>query len=380
MQYFSIPLFDTILRVISIYKSVSIFLKILLSPIALIYGAVVKVRNNLFDLKVMSSKSVSRTTICVGNLTVGGTGKTPHTDYLINLLSKSSRVAVLSRGYGRKSRGFRYVETNSTSTQVGDEPLQLKLKFPEVVIAVDGNRVRGAEQIIEDFPEIDVILLDDAFQHRYIKPGFSILLTDFNNLVTKDYFLPLGRLRDSLSQLRRADCIIVTKCPKNIKPIDQRIVTKELNPYPYQSVYFSWFEYGNPKPVFNVSNPFVFEKNKKILAFAGIANPKLFFEYVENQFTLSKKVSFPDHHAYSEKKIRAIFETFSKIEGQSKAILTTEKDAARIRSFSNLNDEIKSSIYYIPIEVTFSNETMADFNLKIETYVRKSKRNRSVYK
>jgi tetraacyldisaccharide 4'-kinase len=227
MQYFSIPLFDTILRVISIYKSVSIFLKILLSPIALIYGAVVKVRNNLFDLKVMSSKSVSRTTICVGNLTVGGTGKTPHTDYLINLLSKSSRVAVLSRGYGRKSRGFRYVETNSTSTQVGDEPLQLKLKFPEVVIAVDGNRVRGAEQIIEDFPEIDVILLDDAFQHRYIKPGFSILLTDFNNLVTKDYFLPLGRLRDSLSQLRRADCIIVTKCPKNKKPIDQRIVTKE---------------------------------------------------------------------------------------------------------------------------------------------------------
>ncbi|HOP05475.1 MAG TPA: tetraacyldisaccharide 4'-kinase [Tenuifilaceae bacterium] len=357
----------------------SILFKILLSPIALIYGAVVKVRNSLFDLKIIGSKMVSRPTICIGNLTVGGTGKTPHTDYLISLLSKKFSVAVLSRGYGRKTKGFRYVEIDSTSTQVGDEPLQLKLKFPEVVIAVDGNRVRGAEKIIKDFPEVNVILLDDAFQHRYIKPGYSILLTDFNNLVTKDYFLPLGRLRDSLSQLHRADCIIVTKCPQNLKPIDQRIVTKELKPFPYQSVFFSWFEYGTPKPVFSVTEPLAFEKSTQILAFAGLANPKPFFEYIDNQFCLQKKVTFPDHYAYSEKKIRAIFETFSKIEGQNKAILTTEKDAARIRSLVGLGNEIVESIYYIPIEVVFSNETMADFNHKIETYVRKSKGNRSVY-
>lgn len=359
---------------------VNSFARILLAPLALLFGFAVKFRNLLFDYKILKSKEVGRPTICVGNLTVGGTGKTPHVEYLVNLLIPKYKVATLSRGYKRKTKGFRFVDSESTAELVGDEPLQIKTKFPDITVAVDGNRFRGATKIIKDFPDTEIILLDDAFQHRYIKPGFLILLVDFNNLITRDHFLPFGRLRDSVKEKSRADIIVITKCPRNIKPIDQRVITKEIGPYPYQSIFFSNFDYGKPIPVFgHIENELNITKETKSLAIAGIANPLPFFDHIEEITTIAQKIAFPDHYPFSEKKIKAIFESFSKIEGQHKAIFTTEKDAVRIRSFADIDEEIKRSLYFVPIEVNFCGDTMADFNLKIESYVRKSKGNRNVH-
>jgi tetraacyldisaccharide 4'-kinase len=350
-------------------------LKILLAPFALIYGFAVKVRNLLFDYRILKSTTVGRPTICVGNLTVGGTGKTPHVEYLVNLLATKHKVATLSRGYKRQTKGFLYADVDSTSQQVGDEPLQIKTKFPDAIVAVNGNRVEGAQRIIKDYPDIETIILDDAFQHRSIKPGFSILLMDFNNLVTKDYFLPVGRLRDSLKEIRRADIVVVTKCPVNIKPIDQRIITTELNLYPYQTIFFSWFEYGDPIPVFkDATSACKVIKSTTTIALAGIANPFPFFQHLEEQTTLVQKNAFPDHYPYSEKKIKAIFESLSGIDSNNKAIITTEKDAARLKNLEGLDESVKRSIFYIPIEVAFSGESAKDFNKKIEDYVRTSKR------
>ena len=358
-----------------------IFLKAILAPIALLYGLAVKFRNWLFDNKILKSKEVDCPTICVGNLTVGGTGKTPHVEYLVQLLSSHFSVATLSRGYKRKSKGFLYVEPESTSELVGDEPLQLKTKFHAVTVAVDGNRVRGAQRIVRDQNQIDVIILDDAFQHRYIKPGYSILLTDYSNLITKDFFLPMGKLRDSLSEKKRADCIIVTKCPRNISKIEQQKILKELSPASYQAVYFTTLDYGNPCPVFpeHASN-FNPSKETQTIAIAGIANPAPFFSYVEQHTSLLRKLAFPDHFAYSEKKINAIFEKLNRFEGNNKAIVTTEKDAVRLKSLNQLDDQVKRIFFYVPVRVVFCGEAASDFNHKIETYVNKSKGNHSFYK
>jgi tetraacyldisaccharide 4'-kinase len=356
-------------------------LKLLTAPIALIYGIVVKIRNLLYDIKIFKSVSINRATICVGNLTVGGTGKTPHVEYLIRILSSKYRIAILSRGYKRKTKGFRFVEVESTEEEVGDEPLQIKTKYPEITVAVDGNRVRGANTLISNQPDIEVILLDDAFQHRRIQPGYSILLTDYNNLITKDHFLPLGRLRDSLSELSRADCVVVTKCPKVIKPIEQRIITKELNLYPYQSIFFSSLNYGTPLHVFqDNSMPLDFSPKFKVFLIAGIANPLPFFDYVKSKFDVVESATFPDHYRYSEKKIRAIFERFSKINTNHKVIITTEKDAIRLRAINGIEKAIKDALFYIPIEVVFTNDSESIFTNQIESYVRKSKRNGSLHK
>ncbi len=356
-------------------------LRLLTAPIALVYGIAVKVRNLLYDLKIIKSIPIKRATICVGNLTVGGTGKTPHVEYLIHMLSPKYKIAILSRGYKRKTKGFRYVEVESTEEEVGDEPLQIKTKYPEITVAVDGNRVRGANTLITNEPNIEVILLDDAFQHRRIQPGYSILLTDYNNLITNDYFLPLGRLRDSLSELSRADCVIVTKCPKAIKPIELRIITKELNLMPYQSIFFSSLNYGTPLPVFR-DNPMLLEISPrlKVLIIAGIANPLPFFDYVKSKFDVVDSIAFPDHYRYTEKKIRAIFERFSKINTNHKIIITTEKDATRIKAINSLDQNERNALFYIPIEVVLANDSESVFTNQIESYVRKSKRNGSLYK
>jgi tetraacyldisaccharide 4'-kinase len=354
--------------------------KLLLAPLAFLYGFVVYVRNYLFDIKVLKSTSFNLPVICIGNLTVGGTGKTPHVEYLISELESNFKLATLSRGYKRKTKGFILANETSNALQIGDEPFQIFLKFPKVTVAVDENRVRGINNLINLQPDIDIILLDDAFQHRYVKPGISILLVDYNNLVTKDYFLPLGRLRDSVSQLHRADMVIVTKCPDDMKPIDQRIVTKELNLFPYQNIYFTKLKYGELKPVFTDS---VYDK--KVLAdcstfaVAGIANPTPFFNHLEKKSTLVNTISLPDHFNFTEKKIKAIFDNFSGVTEKNKLIVTTEKDAMRLRGFNDLSTDIKQSLYYIPIEIEFLNELAEDFNKKIRAYVRKSKRNNSLH-
>ncbi len=356
-------------------------MKLVYAFIAVIYGMVVHIRNFLFDIKVLRSVTFNIPTICVGNLTVGGTGKTPHVEYLIKLLSEKYNVATLSRGYKRKTKGFILASASSTASQIGDEPHQIYSKHPNINVAVDEKRVRGIKSIIEEKPDTDVILLDDAFQHRYVKPGHSILLVDYNNLVTRDYFLPLGRLRDSISQLHRAETVIITKCPANIKPIDQRIISKELKLFPYQDIFFTSYSYGCLSPVFNdLSQPTTNFENYKILAFAGIANPKPFFNHLDSNFNLVDTIEFPDHFNFTEKKIKAIFEKFSHIEDDRKIIVTTEKDASRLKEYKQqLSEDIKRNFYYIPIEVEFLNGATKDFNNKIFKYVRKSKRDHGLH-
>lgn len=218
-----------------------------LYPASWLYGAAVMMRNKLFDWEVLQSKSFDIPIISVGNLAVGGTGKTPHTEYLIKSLCNQYNVAVLSRGYKRHTKGYVLATPESTARSIGDEPYQMHQKFPSVTVAVDEKRCHGIEKLLAlQKPSIDVILLDDAFQHRYVKPGLSILLTDYHRLFCDDTLLPAGRLREPISGKNRAQIVIVTKCPQDIKPIDYNIITKRLNLYPYQQLFFSSFRYGNP--------------------------------------------------------------------------------------------------------------------------------------
>ena len=221
-----------------------------LYPVSLLYGTGVWLRNKLFDWNILKERSFPLPVISVGNITVGGTGKTPHTEYLIRLLSKEYQVSVLSRGYKRKSKGFILSTTHSTVSEIGDEPYQMKQKYPHVHVAVDANRCNGIEQLCSHniTPETDVILLDDAFQHRYVKPGMNILLVNYHRLICNDMLLPAGKLRENPNGKHRAKIVIVTKCPKNITPIDLRVLTKQMELFPYQYLFFTTFEYGKLYP------------------------------------------------------------------------------------------------------------------------------------
>ena len=360
--------------------SFQMIFRFLLSPLALLYGIAIYIRNWLFDLGILKSHSFSTPTICVGNLTVGGTGKTPHIEYLVNLLQNNFSVATLSRGYKRKTKGFLLANPASNAHDIGDEPMQIKLKFPNITVAVDENRVRGINNLLESNPSIDVVLLDDAFQHRYVKAGLNILLTDYNNLIYKDYFLPVGRLRDSIVQKRRANTVIVTKCPANLKIAEQKAIAAKLKLSEKQELYFTSLKYGSLKPVFDDKN--IDENsisNCQIIALAGIANPIPFFEYLKNEYTVCDIMQYSDHYHFTETKIRAIFEKFSMHPNKPGAIVTTEKDAARIKVFKELPIEMRSAFYYIPIEVDFLNAQGNDFNNKLHEYVRKSKRNNGIH-
>jgi tetraacyldisaccharide 4'-kinase len=346
-------------------------LRWLLLPFSIIYGAVVGFRNLLFDWGVLKSTAVSIPTICIGNLTVGGTGKTPHVEYVVELLRHYSNVATLSRGYKRKSKGFNYASTNSTVNGVGDEPLQIKNKFPEVTVAVDGDRVGGVKKLISGNPLLDVVILDDAFQHRYIKPGLSILLVDYSRPVWNDVFLPTGNLRDSFKERRRADIVVFTKSPANISSFKMEEYSKAMKLKGNQKVFFSTFSYGNPIPVFSKeSGNFLIEQNTQAIAFSGIAKPFPFFSYVESICQLNEIMVFSDHHFFSKKEIQTIFDKFSKINTENKVLLTTEKDAMRIRSLEGFDSEIKSKLFYIPVTVEFLGDNQAEFNNKIISYVR----------
>lgn len=355
-----------------------LILRILLVPIALLYGAAIYVRNFLFDIGVKKSTSFSRAVICIGNLTVGGTGKTPHTENLINLLKDDFNVATLSRGYKRKTKGFLLASSNSTASEIGDEPMQMLSKFPEITVAVDEQRVRGVETLLQQKPSTDIILLDDAFQHRYVKPGFSILLTDYNNLIYKDFFLPTGTLRDSFTQRKRANLVMVTKCPTNLSGNEQQKIKHKLKLKPNQQVFFTSYRYGNIKPVFETGT--APKEPVTVTALAGIANPKPFFRHLKANFSITNTIDLADHYRFTETKIKAIFESFSSLrEGATHILITTEKDAARIKEFTNLPDAIKSAFYYIPIEVEFLDGKQDEYYSKILEYVGESKKNNSLH-
>lgn len=348
-------------------------IKYLLAPIAVIYGLIIKIRNLLFDHAILRSISFEKPVICIGNITVGGTGKTPHVEYLLNLLSSNFNVATLSRGYRRKTTGFKYATDKSTSIEVGDEPLQMKLKYPSVQVAVDANRVNGISKLITENRGIDLIVLDDAYQHRWVKPGLLVLLIDFNNLITRDYFLPIGRLRDSVKEKRRADIVIITKCPEGLSSEKMASVVKELKLRSNQGIYFTTMVYGEPVPVFKeYGSSLELSKNKVVFAFAGIANPIFFFSFIRSKANLIESYTFPDHFTFTKNKNYPIFDSYLKNSAIDKAIITTEKDAARLRGIDSLDEDLKKGLFYIPIEVKFLDNQEKNFNKQIISYARKN--------
>jgi tetraacyldisaccharide 4'-kinase len=357
---------------------------ILLYPLALIWGLITAIKNFLYNAGILPSVEFHLPVICVGNITVGGTGKTPHTEYLTNLLRKNFKVATLSRGYKRKTRNFRIATSDSLVSEIGDEPLQISRKFPDVFVAVDRNRVNGVKRILECNPETDVIILDDGFQHRRITPGFSILLSDFDRLIIRDHLLPYGNLREHKENMRRADIILITKSPENISPIQRRIIVKEIDKAPYQNLYFTTFRYNEPIPVFDnnnhVNNQLDLSKCSDcgIVLVTGIANPLPLKEYLQKRISEVIHLSFPDHYKFNRNDIKAVSSTFNDLKSPIKYVLTTEKDAVRLREIVNIAEPMRSALFYIPVGVNFLNNDKNEFDNLIVDYVRKNKRNNRI--
>ena len=354
-----------------------------LLPLSWIYGCLVRLRNFCFDVGILKSHSFSVPIIAVGNITVGGTGKTPHVEYLIKLLKGRSKIAVLSRGYKRKSKGFIVADKDSTVRDIGDEPFQMKRKYPDTIVAVDKKRVHGIKILTEQNHSLDVILLDDAFQHRYVKPGINILLVDYHRLIIYDKLLPAGRLREPLSGKNRADIVIVTKCPTSLKPMDFRVITKAMDLFPYQHLYFTTLQYECLRHINNNSTRTFasLKPDEHVLLLTGIASPQQIVEdlatLIPEGETLSKRLTsmaFPDHHDFKKKDVLRINETFAAMPSP-KCIITTEKDAARLSCIEGLSDEVCQHLYSLPVNVKFMLEQEESFNENIIGYVRKNSRN-----
>lgn len=348
-----------------------------LKPFSWIYGLAVGFRNLLFEMGVLKSKSFAVPVISVGNITVGGTGKTPHVEYLVRLLQNRFHVAVLSRGYKRKSRGFLIADSQTTAFDIGDEPFQMKRKFPNLTVAVDKKRVHGIEQLMSGQSQLDVVLLDDAFQHRYVKPGVNILLVDYHRLIIYDCLLPAGRLREPLSGKNRADIVIVTKCPKTLRPMDFRVITKAMNLYPYQELFFTTLDYEALQPVFPDcrEHPMRLEQispKTNVLLLTGIASPRQLKEDImaSSQCVLTE-LSFADHQNFRKKDVALINQTFAALPSP-KCIITTEKDAARIITTEGWSDEVRTALLALPVKISFALHKQEAFNQMILGYVRKN--------
>ena len=353
-------------------------MKILLFPFSLLYALVVSFRNYLFDVHILRSREFNVPVICVGNISVGGTGKTPHASYLVELLKNDFRIAVLSRGYKRITSGFQVATLQSTVFDIGDEPRLIKQKYPEAIVAVDGDRVHGITRLMEVEKDLDVVILDDGYQHRWVKPGLSILLVDYNRIITKDFYLPTGRLRESSTAMKRAQVIIFTKCPESLKPIERRIAIKDLNPLPTQHIYFTTFAYGALTPVFKddaspMSMEEMKEKEPSILLVSGIANPRMLKRYLRRITPKITEKEYPDHYAFRENDVSQIIDCWKHMEGEHNYIITTEKDAMRLQFYPDMDPAARAALYYVPVDVKFLDQEEEQFNKQILSYVGSNK-------
>ena len=348
-------------------------LKILLLPFAFIYGIITLIRNRLYDGGFLKVTKFDVHTIGVGNLSVGGAGKTPLVEYLIRLLKKEeTKLATLSRGYKRKTSGFILADENSTAEDIGDEPLIYKYKY-NVQVAVDGNRVNGVKKLIaleNNAPKI--ILLDDVFQHRAIKCGLNIVVSDYNNLYFNDTMLPAGTLREFKSGIIRADIIVITKTPDRTSPVEIRNILKDVNPKAHQQVFFSYLKYGELYSI-NNSNEKIDTLNDlfrfRVISFAGIANAQPMVNYLKEYSADVKHLQFNDHHEFSIKDLEDIERYYNSFEGGNKILVTTEKDFMRLKSNLVWGIAQRMNIYILPIEVTFKDKE-EEFNQEILKYVR----------
>jgi tetraacyldisaccharide 4'-kinase len=349
---------------IQTFKSLIYFLLI---PLSFIYGSITAIRNLLFDYGIFKSVSHNIPIICIGNLSVGGTGKTPHTQYIIDLLNPDYKVAILSRGYGRKTSTLQYVETTSNATEVGDEPLQLKLNNPNCIVVVEKNRNKGVKKILKDFPETDVILLDDGYQHRWIKAGFNILITPYASPFYKDNLLPVGNLRESKKGAERANAIVFSKTPENINPTLKKGMLERLHLFAHQKAYFSHINYCTWRCI-STNKEFTSDEKYSITLVSGIANPSPLLNYLQNKGHKVKHLKFADHHNYTPNDIANILSKYNKDSSAKKLILTTEKDATKLRVFEK--DFDTANVYYLPIEIDF--EDKEKFEKQLLNYVAKN--------
>ena len=360
-----------------------------LLPLSWLYGLGVRFRNALFEMGILKQHSYSLPVISVGNITVGGSGKTPHVEYLVRLLNNLTKVAVLSRGYKRKSKGYVLANENTTIEEIGDEPYQMKEKFRNIYVAVDKRRTEGIDRLTHDdaTKDVDVILLDDAFQHRYVKPGINILLVDYHRLIIYDKLIPAGRLREPLEGKRRADIVIITKCPPDLKPMEIRVLTKAMDLYPYQDLYFTTLQYEPLKHYSDISD----KPNAKesltlndihgynVLLLTGIASPKQILNDLKPYGLKVTPMTFGDHHNFSSRDIDAINSKFAALQSP-KIIITTEKDASRLQAVNGLSEQTKENLYALPIRIKFMLDQEEQFNQKIISYVRKNSRNSILFK
>jgi tetraacyldisaccharide 4'-kinase len=345
--------------------------RVLLLPFALLYGFVVVVRNWFYDKGIKKPVTFGLPLICVGNLSIGGTGKSPMVEYLVLHLKNRFKVATLSRGYKRKTKGYALASEHTTAIDVGDEPMQFYRKFPDVPVAVGEQRILAIPQLLHDRPETEAIILDDAFQHRAIKAGFNILLTDCGNLFTRDFFLPTGDLRDSRSSYKRADVIVVTKCPVDLSEEDKMEIIKEIEPLSHQQVFFTVISYGTIYHI--VRNIYgSIDEETEVLLVTGIANPKPLKKYLEEHIHTYHLMQFNDHHIFSIDDWRDIKKRFESMESDKKIILTTEKDAMRLKKFEHEIDGMP--FYVLPIEHRFLFNEGEEFVRKIVGFIENFKK------
>ena len=337
-----------------------------LLPVSFIYGGIIKLRNRLFDKKILRSATFDFPIICIGNLSVGGTGKTPMVEYVVNLLHEQYKTATLSRGYKRKTKGFLIADENSKASDIGDEPMQIHKKFPDITVAVAEERVIGIPKLLFEKPETQVIILDDAFQHREVSAGLNILLTDFNNLYSSDYLLPAGSLRDNKKSSQRADIIVVTKCESNLTDDIKKEVIDELEPKESQHVFFASIGYGTPYHLFS-GEKVNLDSETHVLVVCGIANPKPLESELKSKVASYEMLKFKDHHSYKLDDVKKIRERFSKIDSSKKIILTTEKDATRLSVFEN--DLKDFPIFVLPMAHQFLFKEKTKFENRILDFV-----------
>jgi len=312
----------------------------------------------------------------VGNISVGGTGKTPHTEYLIKLLQDKYHLASLSRGYKRQSKGFVLADENSNSYDLGDEPMQMNRKFPKLNVAVDADRVNGVQELLKPNKglNLDCILLDDAYQHRYIKPGLSILLIDYNRPIAQDFVMPMGRLRERAAGKKRADIIIMSKCPTDLSDTEAEKLKKGINPLPHQELYFTSLDYAPAEPVFKTITERDSLNNREkeplgILLVTGIANPAPLRNYLKPFCNEFKEIQFPDHYTFKDKDLEKIETSFINLKCEHKIIITTEKDAIRFLEMKIESKILKDNMAYIPLQIKFLHQAKVQFDKHIHDFI-----------
>ena len=332
-------------------------MKFLLKLVSYIYRMVITVRHWLFDIGFLKSEEFDIPIICVGNITVGGTGKTPAAEMIIDYMRSHYRVALLSRGYGRRTSGYIEVKNTSSYRDVGDEPLQVKLKFPDTLVVVCEKRVDAIRRIEKEHPEVNLIVMDDGFQHRYVDPRINVVIIDSTRPFYEDDYLPAGTLRDSVDSLYRAHYFIVTKCPVDMQPLAQRMWRKRLHTIAYQRVYFSRVVPTQPVALFPSQN--VLKEGGDVIVMSGIGNPKAFVSGVKRQYNVVGRIIFPDHHVYSVSDIESIVDMIKK--HPQAMLLTTEKDAVKLRRSRRVPDLVRERLFYQPVQVEFLEGSDVDF-------------------